>query len=752
MLTSTLHRHRERITRVLYFFPFRLLILHFKKNHFLLFFWLLLFGFTLGIFADNIGVPQQFLVPEYRGATGMIAFGIVGFAVGGFITAFNLYTYIMHGFRFPFIATLSRPFHKFALNNSLLPFVFVITYLLCSARFQMIQELIPPMRVAFNLLSFLLGIILFQSLSYFYFHYTNKDAQAFGQSETRAPVDTPLQHPHRWDLPGRKGWHVETYFYSLRRIALARDSAHYDREVLVQVFSQNHINASRFEVVLVLSFLVIGSLREHPFFVIPAAASSVLFFTMLLMLISALHSWIRGWTLTVFLVFLTVLNYFYADLHLFRLESRGYGMNYDTVRAPYHTGALLPDLSHRHQDIAHGWTILNNWERRLRSVYPEDTRRPRLVIIDCSGGGSRSAFWTMKALSAADSLSGGRLMHHATLVTGASGGMVGAAYLRELYLRQRSGEQINPRSWEYADRMGRDLLNPVILSTAVNDWFIRYQTLRDGRYTYRKDRAWAFEKQLVTNTGGVFDKRLRDYSKPEFEGVIPMMVLSPTIVNDGRRLIIASQPVSYLAGQDALPGDPFALHEEVEFTRLFGQQDAWNLRFVSALRMNATFPYVFPITTLPSEPEIGVMDAGIRDNFGLKTTCRYLDTWRDWINTSTSGVVIVQVRDLPKGIQLQQRSESLFGRFVAPMGSIYGNMTRTQDFTNQQLLWYLRQSFDVPIDLVNLQLNQDRDSHVSLSWHLTRSEKQFIDDAVADPYFLKEAARLSELLNGHQEP
>lgn len=718
-----------------------------------MFFWLLLFGFVTGSFAERIGVPQLFLVPEYGGGTGILAFGIVGFALGGFITAFNLYTYIMNGYRFPFIATLSRPFHKFAINNFLIPGIFLLIYCWNSAQFQLRNELIPPMHVAFNLGSLLFGVVLFQGLSYFYFRYTNKDARAFGQQgegtpHYDSPINTPLHASGKWMKKQKhvQRWRVETYIYSFNRIALARESGHYDREILERVFTQNHINAARFEVVLIASFLLIGSLRENEYFVIPAAASSLLFFTMLLMLISALHSWVRGWTLTLFVVLLVMLNFFYSGLQLFRLESRGYGMNYSVEPARYEPDVIDPHPDSVRKDIEYGAKMLHNWKRKFNDFGRPHSEKPKLVILTCSGGGSRSAFWTMRAIAVADSLCGGELMRHTTLMTGASGGMVGSAFMRELFLRKETGEDIDLNSQEYSEWMSRDLLNPVILSTAVNDWFIRYQTIRDGNYVYKKDRGWAFEKQLVRNTNGLFDKRMSDYTEPEFRGIVPMMILSPTIINDGRRLLIASQPISYLVKHDAPEEDPFPLLEEVEFSRLFAAHDASNLRFISALRMNATFPYVFPITTLPSKPEIGVMDAGIRDNFGLKTSYRYLQTWRNWINTNTSGVIIVQIRDLPKGKDLEEQTESIFGRFMAPMGSIYGNMTRTQDYTNQQVFNYMRSTFEVPLDLVNLQLFQDMESHVSLSWHLTRSEREFIMKSVNDPFFLHEVDRLRSLL------
>ncbi|MFX6808040.1 hypothetical protein ABTH26_20245, partial [Acinetobacter baumannii] len=70
-----------------------------------------------------------------------------------------------------------------------------------------------------------------------------------------------------------------------------------------------------------------------------------------------------------------------------------------------------------------------------------------------------------------------------------------------------------------------------------------------------------------------------------------------------------------------------------------------NIKVLSALRMNATFPYVLPNVWLPTKPIIDVMDAGLRDNFGLETTFRFLETFKDWFKQNTSKVVLIQIRD-----------------------------------------------------------------------------------------------------------
>ena len=95
---------------------------------------------------------------------------------------------------------------------------------------------------------------------------------------------------------------------------------------------------------------------------------------------------------------------------------------------------------------------------------------------------------------------------------------------------------------------------------------------------------------------------------------------------------------SYMNGPDA-----------IDFASLFKNENPMDLRLLSALRMNATYPYVLPAVWLPSDPVIEVMDAGLRDNNGQESTLRFLNVFRDWINENTSGVLIIQIRSRQKG-------------------------------------------------------------------------------------------------------
>jgi hypothetical protein len=461
-----------------------------------------------------------------------------------------------------------------------------------------------------------------------------------------------------------------------------------------------------------------------------------------LMLVSAFHSWLKGWTITLFVTLLLAINFFYSDLQWIEIQSKAAGMNYQAPPIKYDVGLLKPNANEVRTDIAVGLEMLENWKQKQ----PYGNEKPKLVILNHSGGGSRSAYWSMRALMHADSLCGGRLLEQTILMTGASGGMLGAAYVRELKYRQDCGERVYLYDTAYLERMGRDLLNPILLSMATNDCFIRYQSYEDGSYQYTKDRGYAFEQQLRRNTQHFFDRRLNAYAEPEHRAQMPMMVLSPTILKDGRRMLISAQPIAYLTQAFKLNGENNPLPEDIEFRKAFKNHDAENLQFITALRMNATFPYVLPTTTMPTEPSIEILDAGIRDNFGWKTTLQFIATFQDWINENTSGVIIVQVRDLPKNKDLDDPNVSIMNTISGPIGGIYGNITKTHDYNCEQMLHYLQGTFKDKIELITFQLNQDKNSHISLSWHLTNSEKAWIKKAVRDPYYDAELQRLKALL------
>lgn len=744
---------RQIAARVLYFFPFQLVVLHLKKNHITMLCWLVFFGYITQSIGIKYGIPYVFLYPEYFGTANIWSFLLLGFSLGGFITAFNLFTYTTHAYRFPFVATLARPFLKFNINNGIIPAVFVLTYLWCSARLQINKELVPVGGTFLNLLGFLLGIGIFLLIALLYFTRTNidlhkmlgKDPESFRPEPVMEDIMAPIppvrqqqRKASRWlrrEQRARK-WRVDTYLTWPLHVKLARSSTHYDKELLRGVLWQNHINGSIFEVFVVLAFIALGAFSNTAFFAIPAGASIFLLFTMLLMLFSAFTSWIKGWLVTLLIGTVIALNALSWHTQDFFYDTQAYGLDYDAPPARYDRDAihaLATDTARARTDADAFRTTLERWLKHNRDL-PHAGGKPPLIIINTSGGGSRAMLWTFRCLQVADSLLNGQLMKRSVLMTGSSGGLIGATYYRQLVLAAERGDEVRPDAPRHLDQMASDILNPVTFSLVTNDMFIRYRKVHDGDRTYTLDRGFVFEQRVDSLTGGLLDIRLKDMVLPEQRAETPMLVISPTSINDGRRLVISALPSAYLT--DIRPQPPvFAATEpeSIEFQRLFKDHDPMNLKLSSALRMNATFPYITPVVTLPSEPRMRVMDAGVRDNYGYRTTMAFLQTYRAWLKDNVGGVVILQMRDKQRELEVKPVGGSLFGRLTDPVGSIYGNFVKGQDQDYDLALKTADAWMPVPLHVVDLQLRHSDEDEISLSWHLTAVERKQVLSMIDAP-------------------
>jgi hypothetical protein len=391
--------------------------------------------------------------------------------------------------------------------------------------------------------------------------------------------------------------------------------------------------------------------------------------------------------------------------------------------------------------------MLENWKAKNESLVGH---KPKLVLLNVSGGGLRASVWAMEVMSYLDSVSDGKFYNQTHLITGASGGMIGATYFRELYLQKQEDPSINLSSDLYTDQLGEDLLNPLTFGIATTDLIFRYQTFEDGNYSYTKDRGYSFEQKLVKNLDGTFsDKRIYDYWEDEFNSKIPMMIYSPSVVNDGRRILISPQPISYLTyHNDSMHTNAYNSMENIEFARLFQDNDPYNLKVTSAMRMSATFPYILPMVTLPTEPPIEVMDAGIRDNYGLKTSLDFMRVYKDWIEENTSGVILVQLRDKEKYFEVENpNSGMVLQRIFAPFSSFYSNTTKTHDYTNDQLLNAVPDWYDGSFEMITFFMKQDEGKQVSMSWHLTSLDKKVISRALSEDENIKAVEQLLKALN-----
>ncbi|AMV40717.1 hypothetical protein [Planctomyces sp. SH-PL62] len=310
---------------------------------------------------------------------------------------------------------------------------------------------------------------------------------------------------------------------------------------------------------------------------------------------------------------------------------------------------------------------------------PTEGRRPILVVVATSGGASRAAAWTESVLG---HLAGAMddFRHHVRLITGASGGMLGAARFITSPGRGR-GMPGGPHGDPDALTIPPDYLTPIAWQIAFRDFFPN--ALLPFAMPNRGDvleRAWAQIDRGI-------DRTFEDFRAEEEAGMIPSIVFSPMMSEDGRRLLISNLPLADLAFNDdrallvedrakleeafreaqlKLPAadrrepDDYGLEypsrasvSAVEFFRLF-ETHRDRLRLASAVRMSATFPYVTSSVVLPTYPPRHVVDAGYYDNYGVNLAGAWISTHAPWLARKTAGVLFIQIRAFPNEARLKK--------------------------------------------------------------------------------------------------
>ncbi len=729
------------ISNLYYSFPVQLLLNNIRRNHVLILCWIILFAMITGNFGKYLGIPYLFLDPEYLNEVGFMSFFIMGLLTAGFTMAFHITCYISDGHRFSFVGTLPNPFKKFSVNNSIIPVAFLITYVYQIVFFQISNEYTTKMGLAQNLLGLFLGYIVMTMFFSIYFRLTNKDIFRYMVCRIDEKLKqnvkvTRASAMRKLDIARKKQVRVDHYLTGYLRIKPVDTSTFYDRNTIIQVFDQNHFNIVVIEMFIFIVVLLLGLFKDYPSFQIPAAASAIIFLTIFVMLSGAFSYWFGGWSATVALILFLLVNHLVGE-DFFDKKYEAFGLDYGVLPADYSIHALQRqiDSTTMEHDRQAMLPQLENWRKKF-------DHKPKMVFLCASGGGKRASLWTLNALQTADSLSGGNLMKHSVLITGASGGLIGASYFRELKLREQKGEQINPYARVHREKISTDNLNPLIFSLLANDLFIGLTKFEYAGKAYTRDRAFTFEDQLNQITEGLMDKPIREYLKDETEGNIPMVILTPTVINDGRKLYIASRPVSFMNSEIENYTNYYqAKVSGIDFHRFFKEQDSEDLRFLSALRMSATFPYITPNTTLPTNPPIQIMDAGISDNFGVSDAVRFLYAFREWIKENTAGVVFVSIRDSPKLRQINEKSsQTIMDNMTQPISSVYNNFENFQDITSDMLIGQAHSWLPLPIDRIDIEYQSENytvvlqkmdsirnnSARASLSWRLTTREKQGI--------------------------
>jgi hypothetical protein len=336
--------------------------------------------------------------------------------------------------------------------------------------------------------------------------------------------------------------------------------------------------------------------------------------------------------------------------------------------------------------------------------------KPRVVIICTSGGGIRAAVWTTVVLEGLEETVPG-LRDHIRIVTGASGGMVGAGLYVADFENHRPPD-LDPETGlsTYSRLLGRDSLTPTVQTMLLTDlphlWLLGPMPRDRGREI---EQAWFRNTRRPGEERSPLEKSFVELRELERQGLRPSLVFSPMLVEDSRRLIISNldldgQTMSY---SQQLAGSSFAEHgvteddsvperanlrtqrslSAVEFFRLFPQ--ATGFQVSTAARMNASFPLVSPAVNLPTYPPRRVVDTGYYDNYGANIAALWLLHHQKAVREYTSGVIVLEIRAYRNGYARRhfQDTEKLAAQLAKGQdmeGEPRGE-ARSQDLVSQSL-------------------------------------------------------------------
>ncbi len=106
---------------------------------------------------STFGADALFLAPEYLGNVNGVSMAIVGATTGVFIMSWNVTTFILHSNQVKFLATTSKPFLKYCINNASIPLLFLLFYLGKTIYFDVHNELLTAGEIIVLISGFFTG-------------------------------------------------------------------------------------------------------------------------------------------------------------------------------------------------------------------------------------------------------------------------------------------------------------------------------------------------------------------------------------------------------------------------------------------------------------------------------------------------------------------------------------------------------------------------------------------------------------------
>jgi len=264
-------------------FPVQLVFLHFRKYQVLLLFWYIVGSAINGGFMNTFGADSLFLAPEYLGNVNFLSSVILGVAMGIFIMSWHITTFVLHSRHFKFLATTSKPFLKYFINNSVIPIIFLLFYCYNAIQFNKFRELMSPGEILVLVTGFLIGLTLLIAISLSYFF----GAERTMMRNMNAIINEPHKYIGHFGIAGNhfheKGLMNVEWFYNTRlKLKKPRNISHYSQEFVETIFRRHHFSAVMSIILAFLFLAIVGMFQDVDMFKLPAAAGILILFSILM--------------------------------------------------------------------------------------------------------------------------------------------------------------------------------------------------------------------------------------------------------------------------------------------------------------------------------------------------------------------------------------------------------------------------------------------------------------------------------------
>jgi hypothetical protein len=449
-----------------------------------------------------------------------------------------------------------------------------------------------------------------------------------------------------------------------------------------------------------------------------------------------------------------------------------------TFNVPFKTSAVMPLLFKSHDErkefpLELGSVDFTTYGQLGGQKYEKSEKKP-LIVIAVSGGGLRSAVWTFLVLSELESRfakKGVDFPAHVRIITGASGGMLGAGYytatLPHPAARNKTAHYDKDTGWRSQDlhqlalNLEKEAITPVMNQYVFGD-MLHFFAPWPAKY----DRGRAIEDAWKANLGNAWvppgtkataamDVTFEMLHGREEEGWCPSLIFTPMIVEDGRRLIISNLNMYYPIANNAplIRSDPNLRKGllSIEGFELFRLQPSLrkDMPLSTAIRMSASFPFFSPAVSLPTVPRKRVVDAGYYDNYGVSIAASWLFSRTEnihWFKSNVSQICFIQIRDgvsdqARQLLELPQEKSSPFSRCLeeifTPLEGLYTAKESSSLFRNDGQLeimnFYLRglpspldetdkRDFEKGLGDVFHVVNFEYAGQAKLNWYLSEAE------------------------------